>query len=310
MFFPIAAVVIGFPIAVLASRRVVRHASALAAGSRIPSFVIGVSLLAIGTDLPEIANSIIASLADQGDVNVGDSLGSTATQMTLVLGLLPFLGGAIMIKRNGGTVRTALLTVAGLAIGIGLMADGFISRLDALILISCWLVGSVYLWRRVPHGRQLELELEPDDRAKRYHVVGTLVALVFVVGGAALAVNGIIGLAEEFGVPEFIISFFGASIGTSLPELVVMVAAVRRGEPDLAIGDAVGSSFADATLSLGSGPLIAPTAITASFALQGALLAMVAAGVVALLFARVLRHDRRTGALLLLVYAGFYVLLI
>ena len=102
MFFPIAAVVIGFPIAVLASRRVVRHASALAAGSRIPSFVIGVSLLAIGTDLPEIANSIIASLADQGDVNVGDSLGSTATQMTLVLGLLPFLGGAIMIKRNGG----------------------------------------------------------------------------------------------------------------------------------------------------------------------------------------------------------------
>ena len=207
-------------------------------------------------------------------------------------------------------MRTALLTVAGLAIGIGLMADGFISRLDALILISCWLVGSVYLWRRVPHGRQLELELEPDDRAKRYHVVGTLVALVFVVGGAALAVNGIIGLAEEFGVPEFIISFFGASIGTSLPELVVMVAAVRRGEPDLAIGDAVGSSFADATLSLGSGPLIAPTAITASFAFQGALLAMVAAGVVALLFARVRRHDRRTGALLLLVYAGFYVLLI
>jgi len=308
MFFAIAAVVIGFPIAVVASRRVVKHATALAAGSRIPKFVIGVSLLAIGTDLPEIANSIIASLADQGDVNVGDSLGSTATQVTLVLGLLPFLGGAIMVKRHGGAVRTAVITVVALAIGIGLMADGYLGRLDAAILITCWLIGSIYLWKRVPHGRQMELEL--SDRPRTYHIAGTFFALVFVVAGAALAVNGIIGLAEEMGVPGFLISFFGASIGTSLPELVVDIAAIRRGEPDLAIGDAVGSSFVDATLSLGSGPLIAPTAITASFAVEGALLALVAVAVVALLFSRIRRHDRRTGAILLVVYAGFYVLLL
>ncbi len=303
-----AAVLVGFPVAVLASRRVVRHATALAAGSRIPKFVIGVSLLAIGTDLPEIANSIIASLADQGDINVGDSLGSTATQVTLVLGLLPFLGGAIMIERGGGTVRTAWLTVGALLVGIGLMFDGFISRTDAAIMISMWLGGSVYLWRRVPHERQLEFEL--DGLPRTYHVIGTVVALGLVAGGAALAVAGIIGLAEELGIPGFLISFFGASIGTSLPELVVDLAAIRRGEPELAVGDAVGSSFVDATLSIGSGPFIAPTAITAGFAVQGALVAMVAVAVVALLFQRVRRHDRRTGAMLLVVYAAFYVLLL
>jgi cation:H+ antiporter len=154
------------------------------------------------------------------------------------------------------------------------------------------------------------MELELSDRPRTYHIAGTFFALVFVVAGAALAVNGIIGLAEEMGVPGFLISFFGASIGTSLPELVVDIAAIRRGEPDLAIGDAVGSSFVDATLSLGSGPLIAPTAITASFAVEGALLALVAVAVVALLFSRIRRHDRRTGAILLVVYAGFYVLLL
>ncbi len=308
VFVWFAAVLVGFPIAVFASRRVVRHASVLAAGSRIPKFVIGVSLLAIGTDLPEIANSIIASLADQGDINVGDSLGSTATQVTLVLGLMPFLGGAIMIKRGGGTVQTAWLTVAALGLCALLMADGFIARSDALILIVAWLGGSVYLWRRVPQGRQLEFEL--DGLPRTYHIVGTLVALIFVAGGAALAVAGIIGLAETFGVPGFLISFFGASIGTSLPELVVDVSAIRRGEPELAIGDVVGSSFVDATLSIGSGPLIAPTAITAAFAIQGALLAMVAVAIVALLFQRVRRHDRRTGAILIITYAAFYLLLL
>ncbi|NND13274.1 MAG: sodium:calcium antiporter [Acidimicrobiia bacterium] len=308
IFAWLAAVVVGFPVAVLASQRVVRHAKVMAAQSRIPKFVVGVSLLAVGTDLPEIANSIIASLADQGDINVGDSLGSTATQVTLVLGLMPFLGGAMMVKRGGGTVKTAWLTVAALALGAALMSDGFIARTDALILISAWLLGSIYLWRRVPQVRQLEFEL--DGLPRSYHVVGTLVALLFVAGGAALAVAGIIGLAETLGIPGFLISFFGASIGTSLPELIVDVSALKSGEPELAVGDAVGSSFVDATLSIGSGPLIAPTAITAGFAIQGALLAMVAVAIVALLFSRVRRHDRRTGALLIIVYAAFYLVLL
>ena len=89
----IAATAIGFLVAVLASRRAVTTTTQLAAGTRIPRFVIGFTLLAIGTDLPEIANSIVSSISGHGDLNVGDSVGSAATQITLVLGLLPLLGG-------------------------------------------------------------------------------------------------------------------------------------------------------------------------------------------------------------------------
>ena len=92
--------VAGFAVTIIASRSAVGEAQKLAAGTRIPPFVLGITLVAIGTDLPEIANSIVASISGHGDINVGDSVGSAATQSTLVLGLLPFLGGAIAIGRR------------------------------------------------------------------------------------------------------------------------------------------------------------------------------------------------------------------
>jgi hypothetical protein len=98
----IAAIVGGFAVTVVASRRAVSDAAVLAAGTRLPPFLVGITLLAIGTDLPEIANSIVASVTGHGDINVGDSVGSAATQMTLVLGLLPILGGGIRCRTEAG----------------------------------------------------------------------------------------------------------------------------------------------------------------------------------------------------------------
>jgi cation:H+ antiporter len=91
----LAAVVVGFAVTVLGSSKAVTDATQLARGTRLPPFVIGMTLLALGTDFPEIANSVVASYADHGDVNVGDSVGSAATQLTLIFGLLPFAGFAI-----------------------------------------------------------------------------------------------------------------------------------------------------------------------------------------------------------------------
>lgn len=296
----------GFLSAVLASRRAVVDTAELASGTRIPRFVIGFTLLALGTDLPEIANSIASSITGHGDLNVGDSVGSTATQVTLVLGLLPIVAGASFVISRHRFARIGSFTVVALLMGAVLMLDGRISRVDALLLLGAWAVGSVLTFAKAPEGTQLDLPLSAPGKLAKMGTV--LIALAVVGVGALAAVWGMTVLAEALSAPEYVIAFFGASIGTSLPELIVEFTALRQGQSELAIGDALGSSFVDATLSIGIGPLIAPVAVTASLAIRGSLAAAAAVAGVVLLLAVRRRHDWATGVVLVLIYLAFYVL--
>ena len=309
----VVVVVAGFSITIIASSRAVTDATKLAKGSRLPPFFVGMTLLAVGTDLPEIANSIVASFTDNGDINVGDSIGSTATQLTLVFGLLPFAGYAIPLGEPGtrrlrGLQATAWLTALALVLVAVLLSDDRIGRFDAIVLIIAWAAGSrlVYSYTRI--DPQLALQHKSSNRG---HLILRLLGAVVAIGvGATLAVTGLTEIAELWGVPAFIIAYFGASIGTSLPELVVDITALRRGEAGLAIGDILGSSFVDATLSIAIGPLLFPTAIDGRLAFTGAMVALGAAVVVALLLGRGGNHDRRTGLILLLVYAASWPILL
>ena len=143
----------GFLVAVLASRYSVEHLTKFAAGTRIPPFIIGITLVSIGTDLPEIANSIVASVTGHGDVNVGDSIGSAVVQSTLILGLLPLIAGAFPIAR-GRVTRIGAATAGALLLGAAVMADGHLSRLDALLLIGAWILGTAVVWRDQPADAQ------------------------------------------------------------------------------------------------------------------------------------------------------------
>ncbi len=309
----LGAIVIGLTLTVAGSRSAVRNATTLVAGSKLPPFFVGMTLLALGTDLPEIANSIVASYSGHGDVNVGDSVGSAASQLTLVLGLLPFAGFAIPLGVRGsrllrGQQTTAWLTAASL-VGVSfLVLDDHIGRVDATVLILTWIAGSRLVYGSTRTDPQLDLESRVTHRMR---LGGRLfLAVVAIGGGATLAVNGIIELADHWGVPDFIVAFFGASLGTSLPEAIVAYTALRRGESALAIGDVLGSSFADATLSLSVGPLLFPTAIDGDLAFTAALVTAGAAAIVALLFGRGGEHGRTNGTILLLVYAASWPILL
>lgn len=300
------AVVGGLVLALVASRVAIGRVSRLAAGSRIPPFIIGITLVAIGTDLPEIANSIVASLAGHGDLNVGDSVGSAATQSTLVLGLLPLIVGAFVVGRRR-LLRIGGFTIGALLMGALLMVDGHLGRVDAVVLVVGWIVGSFFVFTDLP-------ATEPAMRV-RYARPGrdiavALLALAAVGAGAGIAVWAFVEIASELAIPEYLLAFFGASIGTSLPELVVDVTALRRGEHDVAVGDVLGSSFVDSTLSVGIGPLIAPTAVTADLAVTGSVVAAGALVLAVFVLTRRRIHDRWTAMGLLAVYALFYVVLL
>lgn len=297
----------GLGLTAVASERAVDFASPLAHGSRIPPFIVGMTLLALGTDLPEIANSIAASASDHGDINVGDSIGSAATQATLILGLLPLIGRSMPTDDKGFTA-TGWAAVAGLLVVAVVVADDHLGRWDALALITLWVVGSRLVYRQAVTQAQLDLPTKTENRISL--AAKTLAALLVVAGGAIMALTGIVRIAEEFGVPEFLISFFALSVGTSLPELIFDLTAIRRGEVAMAAGNILGACFIDATLSISAGPLLFPTEISGSRATEAAVAAAAAIAIVTLIFTRVPVHDRRTGVILLILYAALYAVLI
>jgi cation:H+ antiporter len=302
----IVAALAGFGVTVVASRWAVQHAAMLAYGLSIPPFLIGVTFFALGTDVPEIANSVMASVAGHGDLNVGDSVGSVVTQITLILGILPFAGGRLDV----GPYRAAivpLLTAAALTIGIFLVSDGQLSRADAIVLVLAWILATAVTWRYAPPLS--EAVLPQPTRHKVFHAVVAAGSLLLVAAGAGVAVRALTELSALAGIPEYLISFFGSSVGTSLPELVVTIVALRQGQRDIALGDVFGACLIDSTLSLGAGPLIAPTAVTADLAVRGASFALAAILLASLMIWARREHDRLSGAVLLAMYAAAYVIM-
>ena len=297
----------GLAVALVASDRAVAYTRALAVALGAPPFIVGVALVSIGTDLPEIANSVASHLQGEGDVNVGDSVGSTLTQYTLVLGLFPFIAGAIAIERRQLGLLSGLI-IAGLGLTIWFVADGWLGRWEGIVLVAAWACFTALVVRLLPGS-------EPDDpapvrtRSRGLQALVVLIALAFVGFGATVAVRALVRLAELAGVPEFALAFFGASMGTSAPEIVVDITALRAGAPAIALGDALGSSLVDSTLSIGLGPVVAPAEVTPRLAIVGTVYTAAAIAVVGGLLAVRRRHDRRSGAVLVALYALAYVVL-
>lgn len=304
----LAVVLAGLGLAFWASTRAVGHARVLVESTRIPPFFVGVTLLAVGTDLPEIANSLVACATGHGDLNAGDSIGSSVTQATLVLGLLPFLGGAFTFHLNR-VLTVAIACAAAVALGAGLMWDGWLSNLDGLILIAAWVLGSFWFWKKLSPAAQ---PVQTVDTGARGRAAAWLMLHLALVGIAATAaVTAANALSELLGVPEYIMGFFALSLGTSLPELIVDVTALRGGLRDVALGDVLGSSFVDATLSLGIGPLAFAAAVSPGMVLPASLAAIGAfCGVALIMTLARQRHGWLSGGALIATYVGLYFLLL
>lgn len=299
---------VGLGAALAASELAVSYTRALAAGLGAPPFVVGVVLVGVGTDLPEIANSISSHLQDEGDVNVGDSIGSTLTQSTFVLALFPLVAGTLAISRRQVGLIT-LMTTGGLAMTCLFVVDGHLGRIEGLALIAAWAAATIIATKLLSGGSGDE---PPEVRhgGKLMQALVTLGALGLVGGGATLAVYSLVRLANAVGVPEFLLAFFGASIGTSLPEIIVDVTALRRGAPGIALGDALGSSLVDATLSMGAGPTVAPADVTARLAVVGSVYTLAAIAAVGALLVLRRRHDRFSAAVLFGLYGLSYAVLL
>lgn len=289
----------------LASRRAVTSALRITESINVPPAVVGLTVMAIGTDLPEMANSIVASATDHGDVNVGDSMGSVLTQATLTLGLLCLAKGETNADKKF-VMGVATATVFAVVVVRILADDGQLGHGDGLILILMWAAGTALLG----HGGLGERQVFPRAGGSALRHAASTIGWLAIVGAMAVGViQSFLRLAEMFGIPEFMGSFVALSIGTSLPELFVDWTAIRRGASSMAIAEVFGSSFVDATLSIGIGPAIFATDVS-SDVFTGTVLAAVGVAVAAILVARSQRYDWRLTVPLLITYASIQSLIV
>ncbi len=242
----------GMAVATMASRRAVVNALTASTVSRISPGAIGATVMAVGTDLPEIANSIMAALGGHGDLVLGDAAGSAMTQVTLIMAILLLVAVKMRVDRHSVGV---LGGVTALALGLValLVRDGALSRLDGILLVGIWIGALVLLEQVRPDPPN---PVVTDARRAIPFALRTVAWLLVVGVAAAIVVRSFIELTDALGVPELVASAVVLSLGTSLPELVVDWTAIRRGAVALALGDLFGSSLLDATLAVGIGPAL------------------------------------------------------
>ncbi|MCW4055485.1 MAG: sodium:calcium antiporter [Candidatus Bathyarchaeota archaeon] len=307
----VAALISGIVLLTFSSDKAVEHSVHVASALGISSLMIGLILVSVGTDLPEMANSIIACANGHGDIDVGDSLGSVLTQMTLVLGLIAFLSRGFKVRRKEVLVM-GVFEILALILAVAVALTGF-TREKALLLILCWPVFLYVIRRTIGTTIKREKPSIPEtSRHYLYHLVIAALGFVGVAIGALAVVESVIALSSELGIPEFFISFFALAIGTSLPELVVDLTAIRKRQYELAIGDIIGSCIVDATVSISIGQLFFPTPVfvdSPNRALLLALYAIIASAVVITTLALRRKVDRKSGFVFVATYLLSYALL-
>ena len=183
-------------VAAFSSDKVVLHSISIASALRISPLIIGRVLKSIGTDLPEIANDITSSALGHGDITIGDSLGSVLTQITLILGLLPFLGGMFKVKRKEIAIIGACEVLA-LILVVSIVKTGYISQMSALLLVASWPI-YMLITRKVTAKNITEKQhaVPRTNRRPSYHFMVASLRFIGVAIGAYVMIQSVITLSE------------------------------------------------------------------------------------------------------------------
>jgi len=240
----------------------IKQSEAIALRFNISEFIIGATLIALGTSLPEMAASVAASLNHKADMAVANVIGSNILNISLVLGSVFLISKNINPNRDF-FAKDSTWAMVPVFVFLLMIIDGTISRFDGILLLT--LMGAYVLFL-VTDSKE-SIELDDIDEIDMAHfswaktILLSIVGLILIITGAHFSVESASEIARSFGVSEWIIGIVMISLGTSLPELVVSISAAIRGKVDMAIGNIIGSNMANTSVVLGSAALANPLAI-------------------------------------------------
>ena len=292
--------IIGFVLLIKGADFFVEGSSSLARFLKIPSVIIGLTIVAMGTSAPEASVSINAALAGNNDIAVSNIIGSNIFNGLVVVGICAFISG---FKTNKDILKRDMpVNILITAILCVMIADGRLSRLEGILLLS----GMIFYIVNMIFSTLKTRSSCPDEKSMPLYkslifIAGGLVAVIF---GGNLVVNNASQIAVSFGVSQNFIGLTIVAIGTSLPELVTSIVATRKGDSGLALGNAIGSNIFNILFILGMSATISPLHILSESVIDCAILLV--SGILLFVFAYTRKSMNRTeGAICVLSYIGY-----
>lgn len=239
----------------------IHQSERLALKFNISEFIIGATLIALGTSLPETAACVAASYAQKPQIAIANVIGSNIINITLVLASVFLVAAKIKPSRDFFAKDSTWALMPAL-IFLLIIMDGIISRFDGMLLL---LLMGAYLLFLTQDRKNIPQEHLEEINMLRFSWIKTVFALFFglilVIIGAHFAIESASEIAKNFGISEWIIGIIMISIGTSLPELAVSLSAAIKGKADMAIGNIIGSNMANTSVVLGAAALTNPMPI-------------------------------------------------
>ncbi len=251
-------VVVGLAVLIKGADYLLEGAVYLSRRLRIPEIVVGLTVVAFGTSLPELVINVLASVRGESGITVGNIVGSNIANILLILGITALISP---IKRHALILRREIpanLLLVVLLVALMFLPSGeraFLSRLEGLILL---LFFAVYLYVTLfrSHGEELvDGDVKGTLPSSLIKVVAGSVALAV---GSTWALNGAVGIADTLGLSKVFVGLFILAVGTSLPELATSTVAAIRGNPYIAIGNVSGSNIFNVAMILGLSSVIRP----------------------------------------------------
>ena len=316
MWLAVIAILIGLAILVWSADVFIDGATALAKKFRVPSFLIGVLILGIGTSAPEMVVSVLAALDGSPELALGNAYGSNIINIALVLGATVLISPIII--RKGIVKRDLPLLLLVTATAAWQLRDGLLSQADGIVLLLLLVavlgIQIVMSIREGYHEHEDDVVIEnadPDDvELSIARGLGSLLlGMLMLVLSSRAIVWGAVELATLWGLSELIIGLTIVAVGTSLPELVSSLSAARKGEHDMALGNIIGSNIFNTLAVVGLATVIAPITVSPVILSRDVLaMGLITVLLVALcVFAFVTKRQfgRTSGATLILFFVGY-----
>ncbi|NLX47455.1 MAG: calcium/sodium antiporter [Euryarchaeota archaeon] len=311
MLIDILLMVGGISLLTVGGNWLLKGASALATSLGVSTFVIGLTVVAMGTSAPEASLAIASSLKGDPSISFGDVIGSNVANIGVVLAipclLYPLSTRMTLFKREAVFLVVSIATIAVLGY------NQIIDQGNALVLITIWIAFNYFIFRTAKFertARLLEVKAEGATMGRWMALAFTLGGLVTLIGGSELVLNGGVGMAQKLGVDEFIIGATMVAVGTSLPELVVCVTSLRRGETGLILGNIMGSNISNSLLIVGLAGMFSPITMPGDFYTLALPVTLIIYGVLIGFMYKNRKLDRLTGIALISLFVLYMTLIL
>lgn len=314
--------IIGLALILAGANFLTDGSAALAQRFRVPEFIIGLTIVAVGTSTPELVVSVLSAITGKSDVAIGNIVGSNIFNVFLILGVcalirpLPLTAGNIRRDIPFGVATSLLLLILAMDSWFKAGAVDRLGRLDGILMLVIYLLLMTYTIRATGRTAPADSPVDGSQPQKR-PMAGWLMAVMIIGGLAGLIFGGELfldnatALARRMGISESVIAITLVAGGTSLPELASSIVSLIKGKSDMALGNVIGSNIANILLILGLSATINPLTMGGITLVD--LLVVLLSAVLLFLAAFTFRRravDRWEGVLFLVIYAAYIAYLV